>query len=241
VDPVSGGLAPETISWQIDFAPLEVSEPGFIGVSLDPEPAAPEEAVSRLAEGTLLTIGLHPAAWQEYAAPGRTLRASLSTSVQLDLAGDLALEIPFASAAGPATAGAIQLAGSEVSISDEGIEIGMLIGGTAITPEQLLKVQLDSSNLLLALNAKVFTAEVDPAPELGSTAVRLRLVRDAATLTDLSYALLQEELLESEAVELTLTWPDLGESVSGTVRFLKSDSGPAEEGGDKTGGDDDQH
>jgi hypothetical protein len=209
----------------VEFSPLEIREPGFIELELDPVPADAEAAAVLSVAGTQVIISLMPAAWQGVLLPGQELTAGLTGHIQAELTGQTELRLPVSSSAGAVEAAVrIELASDTAEILDSGIAFHLLVPDGGLTVEQLAGVDLDSSNLLLALNANEFAVEVEAIAESGNSEWRLLLLRDSGAMTDVSYDLLTAELLESNEVEIGLEWTELGQSLNGAVKFIKTGS-----------------
>lgn len=221
IDSGSGELTPDTINWSIDFAPFDISKPDIISIDFDPPPADPGAAADLQTEGTELSIAVHPAAWRGLIGAGGTLRAKLSTTIQLELVGDLTLEVPVEGSDVSEKSSGISFAESVAVASDQGLEFELAVSDPAIAIDQLADVQLNSDNLLLALNAGEFQVKVD-SPGGDRSAVRMSLLRNPQSMTDVSYGLLVDELLGAEDVELILEWPGLGRQLSGKLRFIRA-------------------
>jgi hypothetical protein len=234
LDVISGRLSPATVDWRVDFAPLTIREPGLVSLVFEPTPADPETAAILQADGSAVNISLDSTAWHGLLSAGQQLNVRLTSQLQLALAGNTEIQLPvMAGGETGAAAANIEFAKTTANVLDDEIEVLLLVPIEQVTAEQLENVNIDSSNLLLALNANEFSIAAEPAPELGGDVWQLRLIRDPSVLTDVSYGLLIDELLDSQDVELRLSWPELGQELAGRIRFdrtaVSSSADPAAE------------
>jgi len=226
LDVVSGRLSPETVAWRVNFAPLTIREPGLVSLAFEPNPADPETAAVLQADGSAVNIVLDCTAWQGLLSAGQELDVRLTSQLQLTLAGstEIQLSVMAGGETGAAT-GNIEFAQPTAEVLDDAIVVFLLIPNGLVTAEQLENVKIDSSNLLLALNAHEFAIAAEPAADRRADAWRLRLIRDPGVLTDVSFGLLIDELLDSQDVDLRLSWPELGQELAGRIKFERTDIG----------------
>jgi hypothetical protein len=218
-NPQSGELSPQSLRCVIDFSPLVISDPGFLEPRFTPACGDSYAAVLR-AEGTHAELEIDLAAWQAVEDWEEGLLVEFHSSCNLSWGGEPAIQIPIRDAAPETPSPLVEVLTAECTIHDRGFSLLLDPGNTALPAERFSQVEMRSDHLLLDRNLSAFEVTAVESGSVGDRLLSLRFTRDTTAVDDLAYGLLVEELIEADAVQLDLAWPQLGAATSTSVRFV---------------------
>jgi hypothetical protein len=222
-DTATNKLLPETLRFVVDFAPLVVKDPAFLMPVCTPIVDI-KDAYQFSASGTQVEIIVQTKAWRSVREWGAGFGFELNSKVKLDWAAEPKLTLAVDNSVAQSQA-SVALAQLPALIDDKGFVITILPGPGSLPVADWSKVTASSDSLLLGRNIAQFQVIATAGKVLEQQCVRLRFRRDAETLSDMAYSLLQDDLLAAKEVSVKLEWPELGCSAEGKLTFKVAPQG----------------
>jgi len=218
-NPQSGELSPQSLRCVVDFSPFVIADAGFLLPRFTPTAVAgPHPQLE--AEGTQVALVIDLGAWSDVEDWEEGLLVEIDSVCELAWEGDASIHIPVRQASAQAPPPVIKALTTECALHSRGFSLLIDPGDSELAADRFGVVEVRSDHLLLDRNLSAFEVAAVEAGIGDERMLSLRFTRDPAVLDDLVYGLLVEELIEAQAVQLDLVWPELGATVSQSVTFV---------------------